>query len=65
MTNRQALLWRISIDAALCFGWPVIRGTRIRIFMWMGEGWLALLDERSGRHALSSCAPGVPPNRTG
>jgi uncharacterized protein (DUF433 family) len=29
MTNRQELLRRISIDPAVCFGRPVIRGTRI------------------------------------
>jgi len=29
MTNRQQLLRRISIDPAVCFGKPVIRGTRI------------------------------------
>ena len=36
MTNREELLQRISVDPAVCFGKPCIRGTRI---------WVSLIVE--------------------
>jgi uncharacterized protein (DUF433 family) len=48
--TREELLGKISIDPAVCFGKPCIRGTRIWVSLlldWLASGWTVeqLLEE--------------------